>query len=81
MRKIEKFGKNDVDDDMQTYSDVSSDKDGEFDNNVHDQRTQSKDAKGKSKSGVLSKSAKAKENHQMRDDDMNSLDDVPTGSQ
>ena len=53
MRKIEKFGKNDVDDDMQTYSDVSSDKNGEFDNNEHDQRTQSKDAKGKSKSSAL----------------------------
>lgn len=52
VRKIEKFGKNDVDDDMQTYSDVSSDKNGEFDNNEHDQRTQSKDAKGKSKSSA-----------------------------
>jgi len=52
VRKIEKFGKNDVDDDMQTYSDVSSDKNGEFDNNEYDQRTQSKDAKGKSKSSA-----------------------------
>jgi len=32
VRKIEKSNKNEFDEDMQTYSDVSSDKDGEIDN-------------------------------------------------